>query len=109
MNDENVTYFDSFGVEVIPIEIKKVIRKKNNIAKIYRIQLDNVCILLYWIYHFMLKGKSFLDYNKLLSPNKYEEKNKIIKKISLEIDFKKVTMRKIIKSVSVKGKKNLKV
>ena len=38
MNAENVTYFDSFGVEHIPKEIRKIIRNKNFKINIYRIQ-----------------------------------------------------------------------
>ena len=38
MNVENVTYFDSFGVENIPKEIKNIIGNKNIITNIYRIQ-----------------------------------------------------------------------
>ena len=38
VNDNNVTYFDSFGVEYIPKEIKKFIGNKNIITNIYRIQ-----------------------------------------------------------------------
>ena len=34
-NDNNVTYFDSFGVEHIPKEIKKFIGNKNIITNIY--------------------------------------------------------------------------
>ena len=37
MNAENVTYFDSFGVEYIPEAIRKFIGNKN-ITNIYRIQ-----------------------------------------------------------------------
>ena len=38
MNAENVTYFDSFGVECIPKEMRKFIGNKNIIINIYRIQ-----------------------------------------------------------------------
>ena len=38
VNDHNVTYFDSIGVEHIPKEIRKFIENKNIIANIYRIQ-----------------------------------------------------------------------
>ena len=38
VNDDNVTYFDSFGVEHIPKEIKKFIGNKNIMTNIYRIQ-----------------------------------------------------------------------
>ena len=37
MNDENLTYFDSFGVEHIPRDIKKLIGNKNIKTNIYRI------------------------------------------------------------------------
>ena len=36
--NDNKLYFDSFGVEHIPKEIKKTIENKNIIANIYRIQ-----------------------------------------------------------------------
>ena len=38
MNDNNVTYFDSFGVKQIPKEIKKFIGNKNVVTNIYRVQ-----------------------------------------------------------------------
>ena len=37
-NDNNVTYFDSFGVEYIPKEIKAFINNKNIKTNIFRIQ-----------------------------------------------------------------------
>ena len=38
VNSDNVTYFDSFGVERIPKEIRKFIKNKNIKPNIYRIQ-----------------------------------------------------------------------
>ena len=38
VNGNNIIYFDSFGVEHIPKEIKKLIKNKNVIINIYRIQ-----------------------------------------------------------------------
>ena len=38
VNPEKVTYFDSFGVENIPKEIKKLIGNKNITKNVYRIQ-----------------------------------------------------------------------
>ena len=38
MNDDNVTYVDSFGVEYISREIKKLIGNKNIATNISRIQ-----------------------------------------------------------------------
>ena len=37
VNNKTVTYFDNFGVEHIPKEIKKFINNKNIIANIFRI------------------------------------------------------------------------
>ena len=55
VSTENLTYFDSFGVEYTPKEIRKSIGKKNTITNIYRIpaycnKFNNMLILLYWIY-----------------------------------------------------------
>ena len=38
VNSKTATYFDSFGVEHIPKEIKKFINNKNIVANIYRVQ-----------------------------------------------------------------------
>ena len=38
MNDKNVTYFNTFEVEHIPKEIRKVIGNENVITNIYTIQ-----------------------------------------------------------------------
>ena len=38
VNAENVTYFDSLGVEYIPKEIRKFNENKNITTNIYRIQ-----------------------------------------------------------------------
>ena len=61
MNSESVTYFDSFGVEHIPKEIRKFIGNKNIITNIYRIQACDSITCGYFcieITDFMLKGKS---------------------------------------------------
>ena len=39
VNAENVTLFDSFGVEHIPKEIRKIVQNKNITTNIYRIQV----------------------------------------------------------------------
>ena len=74
-------YFNSFGVDQIPKEIKKFVRNKNIITNIYRIQSYNS--MMYGscgigFIDFMLKGKSFFDYTNLFSPNNYEKNDKII-------------------------------
>ena len=81
--DNNVTYFDSFGVEHIPKEIKKIIENKNIITNIYRIQAYDSIICEYFcigLIDFMLKGKNLFEYINLFSPNDYEKNDKIILK-----------------------------
>ena len=69
VNDNNgrtsydAIYFDSFGVEHIPKEIKKSIGNKNIITNIYRIQAYDTIMCRYFCIgsiDFMLKGKSLL-------------------------------------------------
>ena len=83
VNDNNVTYFDSFGVEHIPKEIKKFIRNKSIITNIYRVQSYHSIICGYFFIgfiDFMLKGKSLLGYTNLFSPDEYKKNDKIILK-----------------------------
>ena len=70
VNAKNLTYFDSFGVERIPKEIKKFIRNKNIITNIDRIQgYDSILCGYFCIgfIDFMLKGRSLLVYTNLFS------------------------------------------
>ena len=79
----NEVYFDSFGVEHIPKEIKNFIGIKNIITNIHRIQACNSIMCRYFCIEFidfMLKGKSLLDHTKLFSPNEYEKSDKTILK-----------------------------
>ena len=83
VNGNNVTYFNSFGVEHIPKEIKKFIGDKNIITNICRIQVYDSIMCGYFctgFIDFMLKGKSLLEYINLFSPNDYEKNDKIILK-----------------------------
>ena len=85
VNDSNATYFDSFGVEHVPKEIKEFIGNKNIITNIYRMQVYNLIINGYFcigFIDFMLKGKSLVDYIKLFSLNDYEKNDKIMVKYS---------------------------
>ena len=80
---ENVTYFDSFGIERVPREIKKFIGNKNIITNIYRIQAHELITCTYFcigFIDFMLKGKSLLDYTNSFSSNDHEKNHKIILK-----------------------------
>ena len=50
-SDNNVTYLDSFGVELIPKEVKKIIGDKNIKTNVFRIQA----------YHLIMCGYFVLD------------------------------------------------
>ena len=81
MNANNIVYFDSFGVEYIPKEIKKFIGNRNIITNIYRIQAYESIVCGYFhigFIDFMLKGRSLPDYTNLFSPNDYEKIDKTI-------------------------------
>ena len=68
----NVTYFDSFRVEHIPKEIKKIISNENIKTNIFRIQAYNSIMCGYFrigFTDFMLAGKSLTDFTNLFSSN----------------------------------------
>ena len=83
VNDNNVTYFDSFGVEHIPKEITKFIGNKNVVTNIQRIQAYDSIMCRYFckgFFYFMLKEKSLLEYTNLFSPSDYKKNDKMILK-----------------------------
>ena len=79
-NNKTVTYFDSFEVEHIPKEIKKLISNKNIIANIFRIQAYDSVMCGYFcigFINYMFKGKR-LYYTNLFSPNNFKKNDDII-------------------------------
>ena len=81
MNINNVTYFDSSGVEHFPKEIKAFIKNKNVKANIFRIQAYDLIMCGYFciaFIDFMLKGKSLTEYANLFSPNNFKENDDTI-------------------------------
>ena len=83
MNGNNIIYFDSFGIEHIPKEVKKFKGNKNILTNIYRIQAYDSIMCVYFCFRFidfMLKGKSLLEHAKLFSPNDYKKNDKIVLK-----------------------------
>ena len=76
-----VVYFDSFGVEHIPEEIKKFIGNKNIKPNIYRVQANNSIMCGYFcigFIDFMLAGKTLIDYTNLFSPYDFNKNDQII-------------------------------
>ena len=83
VNAENITDFDSFAIEHISKEIRKLIESKNIITNIYRIQAYHSIICGYFcigFIDFMLKDKILRECTNLFSPNKHEKNDKIILK-----------------------------
>ena len=72
VNTKTVTYFDSFGVEHIPKEIKKIINNKNKMTNIFRIRAYDSVMCVYLcigFIDFMFKSNSLTDFTNLFSPN----------------------------------------
>ena len=80
-----IIYFDSFGVEYIPNEIKELIKKlpgnKNLKANIFRVQEDNSIMCGYFcigFIDFMLAGKKLTDYTNLFPLHDFLKNDNII-------------------------------
>ena len=80
-----IVYFDSFGVEYIPEEIKEFIKEfpgnKNIKTNIFRVQEDNSIMCGYFcigFIDFMLAGKKLTDYTNLFSPHDFKKNDDII-------------------------------
>ena len=90
MQNNNVTYFDSFGVEHIPKEIKAFINNNNNnnnnndkniTAGTFRIEAYDSIMCGYFcvgFIDFMLKGKTLTEYTNLFSTNNFKKNDNII-------------------------------
>ena len=81
VKNNEITYFDSFGVEHAPKEIKKFIEHKNIKTSIFRIQADNSIMCGYFCIRFidfMLAGKSLIDFSSLFSAYDFKKNDDII-------------------------------
>ena len=80
VKNNEITYFDSFGVEHVSKKIRKFIEHKNIKTNIFRIQADNSIICGYFcigFIDFMFAGKSLIDFTSLFSPYDFKKKKKI--------------------------------
>ena len=87
MINNNVTYFDSFGVEHIPKEIKTFINNENIKTNIFRIQAYDSVLCRYFCIKFigfMFKGKTLTEYTNPFSPNKFEKNHDMILKYFMD-------------------------
>ena len=87
VNINDVTYFDSFGVEHIPKEIKTSIvlhsQNKNFKTNIFRIQAYDSVMCGYFCIRFidfMFKEKTLTEYTNLFSPNDFKRNDDTILK-----------------------------
>ena len=81
VKNNDITYFDSFGVEHISKEIKAFIKNRNIKTNIFRIQAyDSIACGYFYItfIDFMLKGKSLTEYTNLFLPSDFTKYDDII-------------------------------
>ena len=79
LTNNEVIYFDSFGVEHVPKEIKKFIGYENKKTNKFRIQADNSITCGYFyigFIDFMFARRSLIDFTSLLSPYDFKKKKR---------------------------------
>ena len=83
IDTNTAAYFDSCGIEYIPLEVQSKIKEKSITSNISRIQDDesSMCRCYYITFvEYMCAGKSLLDYTNLFSLNDFKKKDKIVYK-----------------------------
>ena len=86
VQNDDVIYFDSFGVEHIPKEIRTFISNQNIKTNIFRIQAYDSIMCGYFgigFINFMLAGKTLTEFTNLFSPNNFKRNDDIILKYFL--------------------------
>ena len=82
VGNNNVIYFDSFGVEHIPKEIKAFIERSLSITtNIFRIKANDSIMRGYFcigFIDFMLAGRTLTEFTNLFSPNNFKSNDDII-------------------------------
>ena len=85
VNNDDVTYFDSFGVEHIPKEIKTFInlpsQNKSITTNVLKIQAYDSKMCGYFgirFIDFMLAGKTLTEFTNIFSPNIFKKSDDII-------------------------------
>ena len=84
VHNNHVTYFDSFGVEHIPKEIREFVDLSLSITtNIFRLQAYDSIMCRYFcigFIDFMLAGKTLTEFTNLFSPNNFKKNDDIILK-----------------------------
>ena len=74
MYRNEIVYFDSFGVEHVPKEIKEFAGNKNIKANIFQVQANDSVMCWYFcmgFIDFMIAGKKLTDYTNLFSSHDF--------------------------------------
>ena len=80
-NGDIATYFDSFGVEHIPEEIKGSIGNNNIIKNIFRIQAYDLIMCGYFcigFIDFMIRDKTLTGFTNLFLPRSFKRVDEVI-------------------------------
>ena len=80
-NGNEIIYFDSFGVEHVPEEIKEFIGHKNIKTNIFQVEANNSIMCGYFcigFIDFMLVGKKLTDFTNIISPHDFKKNDNII-------------------------------
>ena len=80
-NRNEMIYFDSFGVENVPKEIKEFVGNKNIKAKIFWVQANDSVMCGYFcigFIDFMLADKKLTDYTSLFCSHDFKKNDDII-------------------------------
>ena len=80
-NRSKTVSFDSFDIDHVPEENKKVIGNKNIKANIFQIQANNSVMCGYFcngFIDFMLAGKTLTDFTSLFFPHDFKKNESII-------------------------------
>ena len=80
-NKNEIIYFDSFGAEHVPEEIKEFVGNENIKGNIFRLQANDSVMCGYFcigFIDFMLAGKKLTDYTNLFSPHDFKKNDNII-------------------------------
>ena len=80
ISNNEIIYFDSFGVEHVPKEIENFIGHKNIKTNIFRIQSNNSIMSGYFALNSLILCLQIklIDYTSLFLPYDFEKKNNII-------------------------------
>ena len=78
--NNNIIYFNSFGVKHIPKEIKAFIDKSINITNIFRIQAYHWIMSEYFCFGFYACKEDLADFTNLFEPNNFKKNDDIILK-----------------------------